>query len=195
MGLIRIPGPDFKNLAELLEIIAISGFQDEGFFTLDLGRVWQSSRIQITTYAARRTPAATETAVLQWRDASDFNQIIINGQQGTVADERLPPTDHTRIITRVALDIGGTAADYTSAQALRQSPLTTTQYTLMAAFGAVGTSDIGVAPTINLLPQWLDPLEHSISLRSVVSGANALINYTFTMVSAPPGVIYGGPGV
>ena len=186
------PQRAYQNIDEILGLpggVTLKGMQDEAVPTQDLNRILQSNRVKRVLYTLSSSPAATGDVNADWAVAGDWTEIQVDGVL-TVADADLPQTGQERIITGIALAIGGTSSEYTSAEAVRLMPTSAgTQYGV-AKFGTLPTSQATpqIAPPW-LLPQYLSPNEITMRFTQVVSGINADFFWVVTMIAAPRGVM------
>jgi len=196
-----IPGNTYADFAAVMQLAGVEGlarFQTEVVPTQDLTRFLQGRRVKHTLYNFATVPAADEETTLQWADASDWDNIIVNGVALNTAtadnDGDLPQDTDDRIIVHASLQVSGTIADYTTAQANREAifgPLM-----IIATWQAVVTGHQPVPPTGPwLLPQVLQPNEVEMHIRAEVSGNAANMQFMIQMVSAPSGVLSPYPGV
>lgn len=186
--MIRIPGRSFAPFSTVLGLPGtegLSGIQTEVSPTLDLNRILQSSQVNHIEYFFSVAPGATQVSTLQWRDISDWTNVLVNGIVQTLDDE-MPPATNQQFVTAVGLEVAA-SANYTSAEVMAQGIGSANQ--LLAEFGAVATSHQTVSPVVRLTPMLLDPGQVNCRLRQVVSAVGPTLVFWIQILSAEPGVM------
>jgi len=190
--MLKIPGRAWAPFATVLDLPGtegLTGIHTEVSPTQDLTRILQSSQVDRIFYEVTFSPAVDALTSMQWADVSDWTEVQINGIRQTL-DDRMPPATNQQILINAGLQVGGTVAEYTSAEAFRSTPTAGGGQLLVAEWGAITTGHSCITPVAGgLLPQMLLPNELTIFLRQEVSGANADFTFMFQLLSAPPGVM------
>jgi len=194
----KIPGNTFRAFGRVFQLGASESLGEllrDPLPTVPLDRILMESRVKQVLYIEQTTPAATQAPTLEWSDVSDWSEVFVNGVVAA-EDAQLPQPTDDRIIISIGLHIGGTTAEYTSAQVLRNMGDSASILSEMRAFGALTASHnqpVTIAP--NLLPVALSHIEDTVRFREVVSGANSTFNWSIQMLAAEPGVMGPFPGV
>jgi len=197
--LIKIPFKAFSSFSRIFRLAGsegLVGIQNEAVPTQDLNRMLQTDRVRHYLFEKIDAPAATGNVDVQWGDVSDWDEVQVNGIV-SILDAEMPLTTEDRFVVAVSLQISGTEAEYTTAQALRgPGPTAGGTLQLLQEFGVLVTGHLAAPPIApgSLLPQRLVIGEDAVRFRQVVSGANAVFNWTIHMIVAEPGVLAAYPG-
>jgi len=197
--LLKIPGNaygDFSRIFNFPGSEGLEGIQQEVVPVQDLSRLIQYSQAKSTQFTKRLAPAVTTLQTFQWDDVSDWDAVVINGITAST-DEECPQKRDVRILTNAFLEVSGTQSEYTSSEVVRIDD-TGSNYMAIAAFGALIANHTSAPLTApSLFPQTLGygGKENTIGIKSVVSGANTSLRWTFCMISGPPGIFHPHPGV
>lgn len=186
------PQQVYARLGEILGLSGtqgLSGLQSEAVPTQDLTRVMQSAKVKVTTYLSEVTPLVDQKRVLTWSDASEWTEVLVDGNITTV-DANLPQPADDRILAYVGLQISGTQADYDTGEANRFMPTTGGPTAQIAEFGAITTGHRGPLLVSRwTLPQWLVRGELNVGLSEEISGIASDWHWSFQMFSAAPGIM------
>jgi len=195
----RIPGPGFGQVSAILGlpgVIGLTGMQEEIVPTWDLNRVLQAAKIKRTMYQLNQASIiGSTTATPIWNDASDWDEVQVDGVV-TVRDADLPQPTDERIIVACGLEVSGAPTEFTSGIFARTIATVVPQRIAVAEFTAV-TSSLLVAKmqAPNLMPQTLALGEVGCLIRNVGTGVVAVPHWIVQMISAEPGVMSIAPGV
>jgi len=193
----RVDTRAWSKLADILGLgnQALAGIGQEVSPVQDLSRILMADKVKTTMYFETDVAAATKSITKQWNDASDWDEVFVDGVL-TSADGDLPQPGDDRFVVMASIHLAGTVANYTSAELFRITVAATSTFILMGEWGAFQTSHN--APTMvppMLLPQKLGPLETDARLHEVVSGVDCAFNWSIQMISAEPGVLSAFPGL
>lgn len=197
MLIFKVPSRTWTAFARILRLSGtggLQGVQREVVPTWEQSRTLQSDRVKSILYEFTLAAVADTESTLQWRDASDWTSVSVNGVV-TTNDDQLPAEEDTLIITAIALGVSTTPAEYDSAEVVRILPVA--GFFTLAQFGAlIANHDTAMPVSPSLLPQILTPLEVSVRFRSFLTFvAGVQFAYKIQIISAEPGVLAVFPGV
>jgi len=196
---LQIPGrtyPQFSTVLGFPGTDGLRGIQQEVVPVQELSRFLLDSKIKRMLYMLNvQSISGTASGLADWGDASDWDDVLLNGVL-TIADADLPQPDDDRIITNVSLQVSGTPTDYSTGILNRVLPNPGAGFSDIATWGAMIASHLTAPQTgIKRTPLALGLNELGINFRIVGTDVNASCDVHVEMIAAERGVMNVFPGV